>query len=384
MNFTDNFVKPNYTVNMTGMNGTIGAIASNAAQPAAIELAGKIDNAAPVTISGALNPLFKPMYLDIKASANGIELPRLTPYATKYAGYPIEKGKLSMDVNYRIDNQKLTAQNSVRIDQLTFGERVDSPTATNLPVLLAVALLKDRNGQININLPISGSLDDPQFSVGSLIVRVIVNLLGRALTSPFALISSAFGGGHGEDLGHAEFAPGTSTLTPAVQSKLDTLSKAMLERPALKLDITGHASRSADTDGARLQQLNRSMRMMKLKDSLDRGQNTQPEDVVLSEAERVRYLEKVYQAASFDKPRNALGLKKSLPPDEMQALILANTEVSDDNLRALASRRATVVRRYLESSGRIPLERMFLIAPKLDGNEAKDREPASRVAFAFN
>lgn len=386
INFTDNFVQPNYTVNMTGMNGAIGTIASNQAQPASIELVGKIDNAAPVTISGSLNPLFKPMFLDIKASANGIELPRLSPYATKYAGYPIEKGKLSMDVTYRIDQQKLTAQNSVRIDQLTFGERVDSPTATNLPVLLAVKLLKDRNGQIEINLPVSGSLDDPQFSIGGLIGRVLLNLLTRALTSPFALISSAFGGGHGEDLGYAEFEPGTSTLTPAVQAKLDTLAKAMQDRPALKLDIIGRADRATDTEGSRLQQLNRSMRMMKLKDSLDRGQNTQPEDVVLSEAERMDYLEKIYKAAKFEKPKNAVGLNKSLPPDEMQALILSNTEVSDDNLRSLASRRATVVRRYLENTGKISLERMFLIAPRLGttGDRSKGKEPPNRVEFALN
>lgn len=384
INFTDNFVKPNYTVNMTGMNGSIGAIASNLPQPASIELAGKIDNAAPVTISGSLNPLFKPMFLDIKASANGIELPRLTPYATKYAGYPIEKGKLSMDVTYRIEQQKLTAQNSVRIDQLTFGERVDSPTATSLPVLLAVKLLKDRNGQIEINLPVSGSLDDPQFSIGGLIGRVLLNLLAKALTSPFALIASAFGGGHGEDLGFAEFVPGTSTLTPAVQAKLDTLARAMQDRPALRLDIIGRADRATDTDGARLQQLNRSMRMMKLKDSLDRGQNTQPEDVVLSEAERIDYLEKIYKAANFEKPKNALGLARSVPPEQMQALILSNTEVSDDNLRSLAGRRATVVRRYLENTGKVALERMFLIAPKLGSAGSDDKEAPNRVEFKLN
>ena len=143
INYTDNFVKPNFTANMTGMNGTVGEIASDKAAPAApIDLNDKIDNDAPVAISGSLNPLFKPIFLDIKASAKGVELPRVRPYAAKYAGYAIEKRKLSMDVNYHIENDKLVADNSVRIDQLTFGDK------------------------INIDLPISGSLSDPQFSIG--------------------------------------------------------------------------------------------------------------------------------------------------------------------------------------------------------------------------
>ncbi|MEB0165373.1 DUF748 domain-containing protein, partial [Glaciimonas sp. CA11.2] len=232
VNFTDNFVKPNYTANMTGMTGSVGAVASDKPAPAAIDLKGKIDNDAPVAISGSLNPLFKPMFLDIKASADGVELPRLTPYAAKYAGYAIVKGKLSMDVNYKIEEQQLTAQNHVRIDQLTFGDKIDSPSATKLPVRLAVALLKDRNGQIDINLPISGSLSDPQFSVGGIILRVFINLIAKAVTSPFALLSSAFGGG--DELGYAEFKPGSAMLTAATTTKLNTLTKALLDRPALK------------------------------------------------------------------------------------------------------------------------------------------------------
>ncbi|MES2534294.1 MAG: DUF748 domain-containing protein [Pseudomonadota bacterium] len=382
INFTDNFVQPNYTVNMTGMTGTVGAIASNLPQPAAIDLRGKIDNDAPVTISGSLNPLFKPMFLDIKASANGVDLPRLTPYAAKYAGYPIEKGKLSMDINYRIEDQKLTAENSLRIEQLTFGDKVDSPTATKLPVLLALSLLKDRNGRIDINLPISGSLSDPQFSIGGLVMRMFMNLIVKAVTSPFALIASAFGGS-GEELGYAEFASGSPALTPASQAKLDTLAKALIERPGLKLDITGRADPQTDTDGARLQSLNRRMRMLKLKDSLGQGKEIEPEDVSLSDAERLQYLEKLYKGEKFDKPRNAIGMAKSLPPEEMQQLILQNTVITTDDLRRLASRRATAVRRYLETKGEIPLERMFLIAPKVGAEGGKGSGDGGRVDFAL-
>ncbi|SFB03063.1 protein of unknown function [Collimonas sp. OK607] len=383
INYTDNFVKPNYTANMTGMNGTVGAIASDKPQPAPIDLNGKIDNDAPVAISGSLNPLFKPMFLDIKASANGVELPRLTPYAAKYAGYAIEKGKLSMDVSYHIENDKLIAQNSVRIDQLTFGDKIDSPTATKLPVLLAVALLKDRNGQININLPISGTLSDPEFSIGGIIVRIFINLIVKAVTSPFALISSAFGGSGGDDLGYAEFAPGSATLTAATQTKLDTIAKALIDRPALKLDLTGRVDPKTDTDGVRQQMLNRKLEALKRKDSVDQSDNADSDDVTLTDADKEKYMGKVYGSSKFDKPRNVIGLAKSLPTADMEKLIVANTPVTQDALSALATRRAEVVRTYLETKGKIPLERIFLIAPKLTADGIKDKGQPNRVDFAL-
>ena len=393
INFTDNFIKPNYTANMTGMNGSVGAVASDKPAPAPIDLNGKIDDDAPVAISGSLNPLFKPMFLDIKASANGVELPRLTPYAAKYAGYAIVKGKLSMDVNYKVEEQLLTAQNHVRIDQLTFGDQIDSPSATKLPVRLAVALLKDRNGQIDINLPISGSLSDPKFSVGGIIVRVFVNLIAKAVTSPFALLSSAFGGG--DELGYAEFKPGSAILTPETKAKLDTLTKALLDRPALKLDIIGRVDPVTDSAGVRQEALNRKLNALKQKnadtkakpeeDDADTGTTSpsEPKEIALTDADKTQYMEKVYKSEKFDKPRNVIGFAKSLPVPEMEQLILANTKVTPDDLRSLADQRAQAVRSYLETNGKIPLERIFLIAPKLTADDIKDKGKPSRVDFAL-
>ncbi|MGZ8981843.1 MAG: DUF748 domain-containing protein, partial [Burkholderiaceae bacterium] len=194
VNFTDNFIKPNYTANMTGLGGTVTRLASDSSEPATMNLSGKIDDDAPLEIAGRLNPLAPALFLDVEGRTKGVDLPRMTPYSVKYAGYPITKGKLSMDVKYKVEDQKLQASNHLFLDQLTFGEKVDSPTATKLPVLLAVSLLKNARGEIDLNLPISGSLDDPKFSVGGIIVQVIVNLLGKIVTAPFALLASAFGG----------------------------------------------------------------------------------------------------------------------------------------------------------------------------------------------
>ncbi|MDY7536877.1 DUF748 domain-containing protein [Undibacterium sp. RTI2.1] len=380
VNFTDNFVRPNYSANLTGVSGTIGAIASDSTQPATIELNGKIDNDAPLVISGTLNPLSSPIFLDIKGSANGMELTRLTPYAAKYAGYAIDKGKLSVQVSYRVENQQLQAQNDVRLDQLTFGERIDSPNATRLPVQLALALLRDNDGKIAINLPISGSLSDPQFSVGGIIWKVFVNLITKAVTSPFALLGQAFGGG--EELSYAEFTPGLAILTPDTSAKLDNLAKALSNRTSLRMDILGRADTQTDTEGLRRASLEKKIKQAKLASLQKKNPQLSLEQISLDEGDKKTYIEDVYKAEKFSKPRNVIGIAKTLPPEEAERLILANTPVTPENLRQLAQRRADVVRDYLEQTGGIAKERLFLIAPKLTADGIKDKGLPNRVDFS--
>src|SRR5258707_11478093 len=205
VNYSDFFVRPNYAANLTEVTGTVTTMSSE--QAGDIAFTARVDHSAPVEVSGRIHPFAKELSLDIAAKARDVDLPPLTPYSVKYAGYGIERGKLTFDVHYRVESRKLTAENRLVLDQLTFSpQRVDSPTATKLPVLLAVALLKDTRGVIDIRLPISGSLDDPEFSMGGLIIRVIVNLLTKAVTAPFALLGAVLGGG-GEQMAFVEFAP---------------------------------------------------------------------------------------------------------------------------------------------------------------------------------
>jgi Domain of Unknown Function (DUF748) len=164
-----------------------------------------------------------------------MELTTFNPYSGKYAGYNISKGKLTTELKYKVENRKLDAQHHVVLDQLEFGAATDSKDAVPLPVRLAVALLKNRDGVIDISLPVSGSLDDPQFRVGPIIWQAFVGLLTKIVTAPFALIGSLFGGG--EDLQFVEFAAGSSMLTPAQAERLTTLAKGLAERPQLRLDI---------------------------------------------------------------------------------------------------------------------------------------------------
>ncbi len=386
VNFSDRFIKPNYNANLVQIGGRISGLSSNLATTADVEIRGKVDNSAPVEILGKINPLSGNLFLDLAASAKGVDLPTATPYSARYAGYPIIKGKLSMDVKYYIENRGLRAENRVMLDQLTFGEKVESPRATKLPVLLAVALLKDRNGVIDVNLPISGSLDDPQFSVGGIILKVIINLITKAVTAPFALLGSLFGGG--EELSFIEFEPGRADLDKTAREKIASLSRALENRPALKLDITGRVDPSPDTEGLRRRIMERKVKAVKFQRLVKQGNAPSSLDEVrIDPSEYHRLLKQVYSQEKFPKPRNAIGLAKDLPVPEMENLLLSHITVTDDDLRQLGIRRARVVSDAIVKAGDVAAERVFILEPKLK-IEAGEKGPAekaraSRVDFSL-
>src|SRR6185295_12672352 len=219
---------------------------------------------APIEVNGKVNPFARDLFFDIKAEARNIDLPPLSTYAVKYAGYGIEKGSLSFKVSYLLEKRQLKASNNIYLDQLTFGPPVESPTATKLPVTMAIALLKDRNGVIDIDLPISGTLDDPQFSIGGIILKALGNLITRIVTAPFTFLANLIGGG-GPELGYVEFAAGRASLSSASESRLQSLAKALDQRPALKLEVTGRVDPATDRDGLKQVALERLIKAQKLK-----------------------------------------------------------------------------------------------------------------------
>ena len=366
MNFSDQFVRPNYSANLTDVAGSVSAL--SAGQAGDVAITARVDHGAPVEVQGRIDPFAKELSLDLAGKARDVDLPPLTPYSVKYAGYGIEKGKLTFDVRYQVEGRKLTAENRLVLDQLTFGERVESPTATKLPVLLAVSLLKDSRGVIDLQLPITGSLDDPQFSVGALIVRVIVNLITKAVTAPFALLSAAFGGG--EELSTLAFTPGSTAIAGDAQKRVDTLGKALADRPGLKVDIGGRADPAADRDALRRAAVETAMRREKLKSLSASGKAPASTDqVTIGADERNRWLTAAYKEAPLpDRPRNAFGILKDVPPAEMEAMLLAGAKVDDDALRQLANTRAHAVKDAIAAKG-VAGERLFLVAPKL-GDES--------------
>jgi uncharacterized protein involved in outer membrane biogenesis len=379
VDFSDRFVRPNYSAELTGLNGALGALRSDQPGMAPLSLQGRAAGSALLDIQGSVNPLVNPPELDLKAKATGLELPPLSPYAGKYAGYAIERGKLSLDVSYRIDGEgRLQASNRLTLNQLTFGERVESPSATKLPVLLAVSLLKDRNGNIDLNLPVSGSLNDPQFSIGGIILRLIGNLLLKALTSPFALLAGA----GGPDLSSVAFEPGSALPAEAGREVLQHAAKALVEKSSLQTTITGEADAVAENAAMRRAQLEARIRAEQRKQALRAGTSSgQTELPPPTPAEREALLRRVYADTPLpDKPRNIIGLARELPPADMEQRLLAAISVTPDSARQLAEQRALAVRDALMAQG-VPGERLFVAAPRLhepgEGGKGVDDKPGA-------
>jgi hypothetical protein len=380
IDFLDRLIQPNFSARLSEIGGRVSGLTSIGKKPADVELRGKYNNHMPAEITGSINPLREKLFVDLKVSFKDMDLSSTTPYAGRYMGYAIQKGKLSFDLRYVIVEGKLNSENKIFIDQLTLGDRVDSPKATTLPVGLAISLLKDRRGQINLDVPVTGSLDDPQFSLGRLIVQVIVNLITRAVTAPFALIGGLAGGG--EELGYLEFDYGREALSDANMKKIGMLAKALYERPALKLDIVGHCDLEQDREGLKKVLMERKVRARKFNEMIKQNLPVASVDeVVIEPAEYEKYLTQAYRAEPFPKPRTAIGLVKTLPVAEMEKLMLTHAVVRDDDLRLLAARRVAAVRDVFLKSGQVESERIFTVEPKSLAPEKKDKLRDSRIEF---
>lgn len=373
--FTDNFIKPNYTARLKDFGGVVTGLSSQASSNANVDLRGEV-NGAPLAITGRINPLRQDLFLDIKANVRGMELPSLSSYSGRYIGYGIEKGKISFEASYLVENRKLTAENRLILEQLTFGEKIDSPGATRLPVQFAVALLSDRNGVIDINLPVAGSLDDPQFSVGGVIFKAIMNTIAKAVTQPFAMLGSLFSGSGGEEMASLDFEPGRSAIPVSSEARLRSLAKVLAERPALKLEITGRVDPDKDREGLKRASVERKVRAMKLKQMQSRGETAEPGNVIVQPQEYPALLARVYKEEKFAKPLNLIGLQKDLPVQEMEKLMIANAQIGDDDLVTLGNRRAQIVKDWLQKNGEVAAEKIFLLA-------AKSNPPFARVDFSL-
>jgi len=406
VDFTDRSIEPNVHFALQAINGSVSGLSSEQRQHAVVDLGAKMDGVGPVAITGTINPLNGAMTNEIKISVKDVDLTPASPYAGKFAGYGIAEGKLNLDLAYDLTGKKLKSKNVITLDQFTFGEKVNSPDATHLPVRLAVAILKDRDGKIVLDVPIDGSIDDPKFRIGKVVTRALVNILEKVATSPFSLLGAAFGGG-GEALGFQDFAVGSAVLTAEDTKKLDTLVKALHARPALKLEIAGSVDPTGDRDGLQRAALDREIRQRvwaKLRKS-ERATNSVEELVVAPEV-RARYVKKIYaeafaakkitpeliaansnllayaaeisareprfrkgaqllarRRASSVKPQaHAPATKLVPPPDPMEALLLATFPTTGADFQTLAAARAKAVQTYLLQTGQVAASRIFLTA----------------------
>ncbi|VTL98135.1 outer membrane protein/peptidoglycan-associated (lipo)protein [Pseudomonas aeruginosa] len=362
-NFADLTLMPPFGTAIQQLSGEVGTLDTRNSQPAKIDIKGKVDKYAPVTIVGELDPFDPLKKLDITTSFKRVELTTLTPYSGKFAGYRIRKGRLNLDLHYQIERSQLKAENKVLLEGLQLGEKVDSPDAVDLPVKLAVALLKDTKGNIDIQLPVAGDLNNPEFSVMPIVWQTLRNLVLRAVQAPFKFIAGLAAGGD-EDLGTVPFAPGSDELSPEAQANLDKLAGALKDRPALRLEVEGVASAVADgpSIGAKrleLEYQNTYYRMLQR-----RGDKVPSDAKQLEVPENMQpaLLEGIYRARLKQQPPAEW---KELDSDErsakMREAVIASWAKSQVLLRQIGQARATRIKDYLVEKGQMPDERIYLI-----------------------
>lgn len=360
MAFSDDHLPNQFKTVFHNLGGRVSGLSSDMNTRATVDLRGSLENQSPLQISGTVNPLRDDLFVDLTISFKDIELSPATPYSGTYLGYAIDRGKLSLDLKYHIENKELVAENKVFVDQFTFGDSVASDKATKLPVRLGIALLKDRKGQINLDLPVSGRTDDPKFSIWGLVWKVVTNLFIKAATSPFSLLSSMMGSS--EDLSSVVFAPGSSSLAQAEEKKLELLAKALADRPGLKVEISGFVDKARDPEGYRSELLLKKLRQEKyleLAKNRQAADGLQAEQLEIKPEESSRLLKAVYGKEKFPKPRNIIGMAKDLPDAEMKKLIMAHIVVDDKELQQLASQRAAAVQQHLINKGGMDAKRLF-------------------------
>ncbi len=425
IHFTDRSMNPDVNLSIQQAGGTIAGLSTEELQHADINIHAKVDNVGPVEITGDINPFHERSTNNVTLTVRDVDLTPTSPYSGKFAGYRIAKGKLGLALAYHLQGRNLKSENKLLLDQFTFGEKVDSPDATRLPVRLGVALLKDRNGKIELDVPIEGSLDDPQFKVGKAVWHVIETLLVKVALSPFAALGSVFGG-RGEELNYQDFAPGSFALPADGTNKLDLLVKGLYERPGLQLEISGSVATDSDRLGLRQVALDKQLRTEKWQ-SLWKSERatTTPEQMVLDPDERIKFLKRLYgevlskgpiqtetnliattnpPAASvpitkqpsrpeqlkgatmlMQRPKiaattlstNAPGsiFQPSTPENEIEQTLLNRISIGDSELEALATERAKTVRAYVLQTGKVEPERIFLTesqpgAVKTNGSKA--------------
>lgn len=351
--FADRSITPAFATGIVALAGDIRGVSTAPGARATLKLQGRVDRYSPVEISGHVAPLAPTDDSDLRLGFRNIELSTFNPYSGKFAGYNIARGKLSTELRYRLDKRALQAEHHVVLDQLEFGEATGSKDAAPLPIKLAVALLKDRRGVIDLQLPVGGSLDDPQFSYGQIVRTVLMNTLSKIVTAPFAALGSLFGGS-GEELAYVDFAAGSAQIDDAARGKLDQLAQALAERPQLRLDVpmvSGSADATAMAELALAQRVPAS---------------------ALDDKARLKALERAYRElygseVRYPKDAGTAAAQLAFLTPALRGRLMPEPQA----LEALGRQRAEAVQAALLTRAGVTPERIFIVgaAPGADGGQ---------------
>ncbi|MDT3296791.1 DUF748 domain-containing protein [Shewanella sp. SP2S2-6] len=374
--FADNSLTPNFASGIELLEGNITHLSSTPGTKASVDIKGKIDKYAPVTLKGDINPLLDMPYLDLDLIFKSVELTSVNPYSGTYAGYYIDKGQLSLSLNYKLDQNKLKGNNHLVIDQLKLGKPSNSDLATSLPITLAIALLQDRNGVIDLGMEVSGDLDSPSFSVGSIIMTAITNVITKAVTAPFTFLAGLIGSD--ETLDKISFAAGQFSLSEDEQKSLDKLASALLDRPMLKLSVEGEVDAINDSQAIAERIMKRKLAKLAniefsaLPDDLSPSQF--PTQGPLADALVKLYEQEVKSDPALIKDTVIAEAKDAqLSDDEITTrwhialynLSVKAQNVNDGMLGNLAQERAKAVKAYLVDVKEIAPERIFLLESRV-------------------
>jgi hypothetical protein len=385
-NFADLSVKPNFATGIQNLEGSVSGLSSKDNSRAKVDLHGSVDQFAPVSITGEVNVLSASLYTDLSMSFKNIELSTFNPYSGKFAGYNIAKGKLTTELHYKVDGRKLDAQHHIIVDQLEFGDKTESKDAVSLPVKLAVALLKDRDGVIDLSLPVTGSLDDPKFRIGPIIWKVFVNILEKAVTAPFALLGSLFGGG--PDLQFVDFHAGAADLDPAALAKAQTIVKALNARPQLKIEIP--IAVINDLDRPRLVESKFQAQIKEAQSAAPARKKSAVVDASFDQLDpgaQLDLLTKLYAKDLGSEPKfpDSVDAIKTKPEklaaknDFLSAAIRAHIVVDESDLTTLGQQRAMNLQTALLTGTQIEPDRVFLVA----NDKAKSQDGQVRLELSL-
>jgi hypothetical protein len=385
-NFADLSVQPNFATGVQSIEGTVLGLSSNPNSRAKVDIHGAVDAFSPVDITGDVNVLSAALYTDLALNFRNMELSIFNPYSGKFAGYNITKGKLTTELHYKVVGRKLDAQHHISVDQLEFGDKTASKDAVSLPIKLAVALLKDRHGVINLDIPVNGTLDDPTFRLGPIIWKVFVNILEKAVTAPFALLGALFGGG--PDLQFVDFRPGAADLDPAAADRTRAMVNALNERPQLKIEVpiawVSDLDRPALVEAQFLAQVREAQ-------SAKAGRKKSPADAPdfeqLDTSAKVELLTQLYAKNVGGEPKfpqevTNIKTKPELmaaKTDFLKQALREHISVTDGDLTALGQQRAMAVQQALLTDTQLDPARVFLVV----NDKAKNQDGKVRLELSL-
>jgi uncharacterized protein involved in outer membrane biogenesis len=385
MTFADLSLIIPFATQIHRLTGVVIGTSSAKDARAQVDLNGQVDEYGTARIGGEINVFDPTGFTDVEMRFENLEMANLTPYSGQFAGRKIDSGKLSLELLYKIENSQLLGDNQIVVDRLKLGGRVESPKAVNLPLDLAVALLEDRNGVIDIGLPVTGDLSNPEFSVGHLVWKAFVNLITKIVTSPFSALGALLGG-ETENLDIVAFEPGKSEVPPPEAEKLQQLAQAMQKRPQLKLVVQGRFSRQQD--GEALQNLALRRALAALSGGKELGPEEDPGPVDYSDPATQRRLEKIFKERfgraalkefkdGLEPPAGkapAAGQEAAPDPGLVSKALftrLAAAETLPETaLPALAAARAEAIVARLTTDAGVAADRVTTKSPEPAGDEA--------------